>query len=234
MVEFLKLAITGRTMHPGAHVAFQLFIWLVAVVAVVFTSLYVTDWDVYYDYPGGDPENLEEKSQMYETVLLGFDCVLVFIHFVLFCGACAETNEYNKARRGTIVVEVPVPVPAGTPIPEGHLPYYMRPQTFVPQPGAQQVQYSVPMVPQVARQGPGGGSITGQSQSAAIYGGYYAPAPPNMWAPSQQHQGNAQHYQGYYAPVSAPTMTPANSARREPPVPALASSSGSRRSQRLA
>ncbi|KAL2133074.1 hypothetical protein VTI74DRAFT_2978 [Chaetomium olivicolor] len=233
--EFMKIWLTGRPMQPSAHVAFQLFIWLAAAVAVVLIALYSTAGGGYYDYPRSERFLSQSQSIMYENMLLGFDCVLLSIHFVLFVGACSETNGLSRAKRGTIVVEVPVPVPAGAPIPDGRYPVYVRPHSFVSQPGAPPVCSSAPMMVQVGQQGIEGPSPV-QPQQAVMYGGYYAPAPPATWTASQQH-GNTQLFQGYYAPVTAPTATLSNSARHssgEPRAPALASSSGSRRSQRQA
>ncbi|KAK4150783.1 hypothetical protein C8A00DRAFT_36610 [Chaetomidium leptoderma] len=223
-IELLRTWLSTRRqgMHPGSLVAFHLIIWLLALVAVVVTTLFATNSADYgdYDYPRADRIVLRSQSQVYEQILLGFDCVLLAIHFVLFVGACVETNRLQRAKRKVVVVRVPVQV--GAPYPGGQ--YYGPPQSFVPQPGAQPGQYPFQMMAQVP-------------PAAAAYGGYYAPAPQQMnWATSQQ-QSMPGMMQGGYVPAATPALSSSNPARhsgREQSAPALASSSGSRRSQRLA
>ena len=192
-------------MHPGFLVAFHLFIWLLALVAVVATALFSDDSASYYDYEGPERIMFESQTSAYEQVLLGFDCTLLFIHFILFVGACAETDRLAKARRKVVVVQVPVA--GGGSYPEGQYPTYGPPRGYVPQPGAHPGQYPVHMMAQVPYQA-GHGTGPTPPQAAALYGGYYAPGP-------QAPQGMAWTgpQQGYYAPAPAPATRASNSRR---------------------
>ncbi|KAH6632217.1 hypothetical protein F5144DRAFT_245293 [Chaetomium tenue] len=221
VIEFLKTMFSSRRqgMHPGALVAFHLIIWLMAVVAVVMTALfgaysYSDDW---YDYPRADESVLFSQTQVYEQVLLGFDCALLLIHFILFVGACVETNRAERANKKVVVVRVPVPVGAQYPGgPEGQYTVYGPPGAYTaPFPPAQMAQ-----VPAAA----GGRTGPAVPQPAASYAGYYAPTPDN--APSQRRSNQAP-IQGYYAPAPAPA--PATVPREQPrvsapPVPGPSSS----------
>ncbi|KAL2022838.1 hypothetical protein VTK56DRAFT_4369 [Thermocarpiscus australiensis] len=231
--EFLTQCLSSRRqgIHPGALVAFHLFIWLVAIFAVVVTALYVTDdSSYYYDYPRSHGIELAMQNAIYEQVLLGFDCALLFIHFVLFVGACVETNRLEIARKKTVYIRVPVP--AGAPYSGPPYPGFAIPQPFVPQPGAQGVQYAPTMTGQVPRQ-PGQATGPTSPRPMTLYGGYYAPAPPPMAWTASQHS-SAVPFQEYYTPSSTPGMTPVNpaqSARQEPPSATAASSSRSSQGQ---
>ncbi|KAK3898907.1 hypothetical protein C8A05DRAFT_18581, partial [Staphylotrichum tortipilum] len=207
-LDFVTACMSSRHlgMHPGALVAFHLIIWLVALVAVIFLAIYLgfSGYDN-YDYPSKLSNDLESRSLVYQQVILAFDAILLAIHFILFIGACVQTNMVNHGKRKIVIVRVPVP--ASAPYPGAQYPVYGSPQTFVP-PGQQQ-PVTAPL----------------PNQPTAVYGGYYAPGPQDMgWQPV-----NSPQWQGYYA-------TPANQARhsrQQPAAPVLASSSGSRRSQRL-
>ncbi|KAK4097257.1 hypothetical protein N658DRAFT_479306 [Parathielavia hyrcaniae] len=236
--EFLTTLLSRRRegLPAGSLVAFHLLIWLLALVAVVVSAIYATDSHAWYNYSRSDRIVLLSQQQVYQQVLLAFDCILLAIHFVLFVGACVETSRAERAKK-TVFVQVPVPVdgtyPAG-PYPAGFDPR----RSFVPPPGWQPGQYPAPLMTQMPQHA-GGGTDPAHPPPAVVYGGYYAPPPHNAaWAASHQQQGNATS-QGYYAPAPAPDLPPrraSNSApnsRREPLAPALASSSGSRRSQRL-
>jgi hypothetical protein len=129
---------------------------------------------------------------------------------------------------------VVVHVPYGAPGPYTHAQYpvYGSPQSFVPQSGSQPRQYPAPMmapVPQQAR----GGTDPSSPQPAAAYGGYYAPAPPEMAWTAPQQQANPGLLQGYYTPGTVSAGMPSSSARRSRQGPSAsgAISSGSRRSQ---
>ncbi|EAQ87683.1 predicted protein [Chaetomium globosum CBS 148.51] len=145
VIEFLKTMFSSRRqgMHPGALVAFHLIIWLMAVVAVVMTALfgaysYSDDW---YGYPRADELVLFSQTQVYEQVLLGFDCALLLIHFILFIGACVETNRVERANKKVVVVRVPVPVGAQYPGPGGQYAVYGPPSAYpAPFPPAQMAQ----------------------------------------------------------------------------------------------
>ena len=123
---------------------------------------------------------------------------------------------------------VKVPVPVGGVYPGGQYPAaYGAPQPFVSHPAGQPGQHPAPLVSQIPQKP----KPAYPTSPADMYGGYYAPAVQPQgagWAPSQQ-QGQPVQWQGYYAPAPAP----ARHAQRGPAAPALASSSESRRSQRL-
>ncbi|KAK4170076.1 hypothetical protein QBC43DRAFT_178784, partial [Cladorrhinum sp. PSN259] len=112
------LSTARRGLHPGFLVTFNLFVWLVAVVAIVITTIFATDRSdsyYYYEYPDGlEGTVLAAKTSRYETALLGFDCCLLALHFILFVGACAETSQHNKTKRKTVYVAV---MPNGEQIP---------------------------------------------------------------------------------------------------------------------
>ncbi|KAK4244503.1 hypothetical protein C7999DRAFT_35156 [Corynascus novoguineensis] len=200
-VEFLKTLFSSRRegMHPGALVAFHLLIWLVALVAGIMTALFnaFADWS-------------RNQTALFERVLVAFDCILFLIHFILFVGACVETNQLKKANRGVVVVRVPVPVGPGYP--GAPYPVYGSAGQFVPlQPGTQPGHSTVPMMTQISPQaGNGAGPVP--PQPAALYAGYYAPASQGYYAP---------------APVVSTAAHPSRSSRGPP-----ASRSESRRSQR--
>ncbi|KAH6856196.1 hypothetical protein B0I37DRAFT_412145 [Chaetomium sp. MPI-CAGE-AT-0009] len=201
VIEFLKTTFSSRRqgMHPGALVAFHLIIWLVAVVAVAMTSVFgayssLSDW---YDYPRADSLVLYSQSQVYEQVLLGFDAALLFIHFVLFVGACVETNRLERAKKAVVVVRVPVHVGAGYQGAGGQYTVYGPPGAYpAPFPAAQMTQ-----VP------PAAGGRTGPTppQPAALYAGYYAPTPETRGSRRQSNHGPIQ---GYYTPAPAPATAP--------------------------
>src|SRR5690606_36294568 len=123
LVTTVELLVTFRSrrrqgMHPGALVAFHLFIGLLTAVAIIVTALYVNDpyYIGEYEYPRENRQELADQSLAFEKVLLGFNCVLLILHFVLFVGACAETHHVNHARKKVVLVRVPVAVvPSGAP-----------------------------------------------------------------------------------------------------------------------
>lgn len=219
VVEFLKTMFSPlrQGMHPGALVAFHLIIWLMAVVAVVMTALfgaysYADDW---YSYSGSDSSTLWAQTQVYEQVLLGFDCALLFIHFILFIGACVETNRVERANKKVVVVRVPVPVGAQYPGGGGQYTVYGPPGAYpAPFPAAQMAQ--VP--PQAS-----GGTGPALPQPAALYAGYYAPTPQNG---PPQRQSNHGPIQGYYTPAPGPAgVLPQQQPRvAAPPAPGPSSS----------
>lgn len=205
-------------MHPGALVAYHLIIWLLAVVGVIVTALFNASYGMnWYNFPRAIESELISRISVYEQVLMAFDCILLVVHFVLFVGSCVMTNRLSNARRKVVVVRVPVP---GGGYPGAQYP---------PPPG----QYPVPLIAHIPPQA-GHGVGPASPQQAALYGGYYAPVPQSTAWANSQHQGNPQQLQGYYAPAPVPARTnnPARYSQRGPPAPALASSSGSRRSQR--
>ncbi|AEO60960.1 hypothetical protein MYCTH_2310736 [Thermothelomyces thermophilus ATCC 42464] len=224
-LEFLKTLFSRRNegLHPGTLVAAHLIIWLVVLAAVVYTSFL----NAYY--------RLNDQTTTFQHVLLAFDCILLLIHFVLFVDACVMTNRLNRASRGTVVVRVPIQAGAGYQgVP---YPVYGYPSLFVPpqastQPGQQPVPLMTQVPPQTAE-----GIGPAPPQPAALYTGYYAPAPQEQSA--RQLPGDQVLVQGYYAQFPAPATAtataagPSRNSRGSPPS-ALAKSSGSRQSQRQA
>ncbi|KAL2193577.1 hypothetical protein P885DRAFT_63776 [Corynascus similis CBS 632.67] len=200
-VELLKTLFSSHRegMHPGALVAFHLIIWLVAVVAAIMTALF----NAFANWSHG-------QTALFERILVAFDCILFLIHFILFVGACVETNQLKKANRGVVVVRMPVPVGPGYP--GAPYPVYGSAGQFVPlQPGTQPGHTTVPMMTQISPHAGNGAGLV-PPQPAALYAGYYAPAPQGYYAP---------------APVVSTAANPSRSSRGPP-----ASRSESRRSQR--
>lgn len=203
-------------MSPGAHVAFHLIIWLMALIAIVATALYYSNEAGYYDSEGA---HYSSAGPIYEQVLIAFDSLLFVIHFVLFVGACVETNRFERTRRKTknIIITVPADYP------NGPYTFYGSPQSFGLQPVAHG-QHPLPVICPVP------------PQPGVLYGGYYAPPPAALAPMSSQQQANPGLIHGYYAPTTAPaailsTGAPAQSSRQNPSAAAAASGSGSRRSQ---
>ncbi|AEO66473.1 uncharacterized protein THITE_2114593 [Thermothielavioides terrestris NRRL 8126] len=234
-LEFLTTSLSARRqgLHPGVLVAFHLITWLAALGAVVVTALYVAYGDFPdYEAPRTRLYTLVSQYVVYEQVVLGFDSVLLLAQFILFVGSCVETNAVEKARRGVVVVRVPYP--AGAPYAGGQYPLYGPPQSLVAPPGSHPGQYPVPLMSQVPRQ-PDGKTAPAAPEPVALYGGYYAPAPPEMaWRASQQQANTTQPVYEYYAPAPAPTNRSARSSQPQSSAPPPASGSGSRRSQRHA
>lgn len=131
-------------MHPGALVAFHLIIWLLALVAVIFTALFI-GYNTYdeYDYSTSEASwDIESKSYVYQQVLLAFDAILLGLHFILFIGACVETNKTNHAKKKVVIVRVPVA--AGAPYPGAQYPMYGSPAPLPSQPAAAYGGYYAP------------------------------------------------------------------------------------------
>lgn len=208
-VEFLKICLSSQLgLHHGVRVAFHLIVWLAALIAVIGTALSI-DTD-YYNVA-------MVQSAIYGRVLLGFDCVLLFTHFVLFVRACVETNRFEKMRMKTKNILITVPAN----YPDGPYTFYGSPQSFGLQPGALGGQQALPVICPVP------------PQPNVMYGGYYAPLPVATGAREPQLQSNPALLQGYYAPTAVPVRTARASVPTQDPrqESATAASSGSRRSQ---
>lgn len=213
--------------HPGAHVAFQLIICLMAIFSIVVLSLFRsdtyysqwTDWELYPRY----------KLHM---ILLIFSILLLAIHLFLFIRACVETHRFNRLK--VRYVKLPGPPGGGMTGTGGSgVPYYpypngadeggavghvwAYPQPYPQQPPAQ-IIYS-------QRQGIG----PAPPQQAATYGEYYAPAAPPVdprSAYSQPPPSTLLH--GYYGPPKRSSNSHAR--RSQQPAPSgVAPGSGSRR-----
>ncbi|KAL1836898.1 hypothetical protein VTK73DRAFT_4884 [Phialemonium thermophilum] len=176
--EFITICASRKSqrgIHPGAHVALHLIIWLVTAVALAFgvmAAVFDTydyderfDGDDYYVYEDRSPEYyaLLKKAIGIEVAEAVFLAVLLVAHFTLFVRACVETSRYNQITR---TVYVPMAMPSVVP----QTGYYPIPQG---QPGQQQQE----MTSQAAPVSP---------EQAHLYG-YYAPGAPA--ASSRDHQG---------------------------------------------
>ncbi|KAL2164849.1 hypothetical protein VTH06DRAFT_145 [Thermothelomyces fergusii] len=210
-LEFLMNFFSRRNkgLHPGALVAAHLVIWLVVLAAVVSTALL----NAYLSF--------SDQTATFQRVLLAFNCALLLIHFVLFVDACVMTNQLNRASKQAVMVTVPAqPGPVYPPV---QFPVYGYPSSYVPpqtgtQLGRQTAEGAGPAPP----------------QPAAMYAGYYAPAPQAQSAGQLPDSGQIL-VQGYYAPFPAHiTATAAGPSRNSwrPPPSAPPKSSGSRPSQR--
>ncbi|KAK3323841.1 hypothetical protein B0T19DRAFT_214466 [Cercophora scortea] len=173
--DLLVIACTRhrRGMHPGAQVGLHLIIWLMALVAAVFSGLFV-DYPGLYSYWYSAHPSANLQGLRLTTVI--FSIFLAVIHFILFVRACIETHQFNTIGK---IIWVPVGAPNG----------YAYPQ--LPYPGAPQYPYPVmsgvpvnmpPSKPlQPGRQGNG----PPPPQQPVQYTGYYAPVPQpvssGMW-----------------------------------------------------
>jgi len=112
--EFLHICCTAqrRSIHPGAHVAFHLIIWLITVTAFVIGAIYAA-----YEWDYGYYANYYDDFVWYElkgiipmaNTLLAFTVLLFIIHFILFVRACIETNQINTFKK-RVYVQVPLPM----------------------------------------------------------------------------------------------------------------------------
>ncbi|KAI1504510.1 hypothetical protein F5X99DRAFT_371224 [Biscogniauxia marginata] len=106
-----------RGIHPGAHVALHLLLWMGFIVGVALTGfllatalLYRSDWSDYYDYYYDD-DYYDYYSNKYIGLLqalTAFLVLLVIVHFFLFVRACVETARRNRI--STPIIMVPQPV----------------------------------------------------------------------------------------------------------------------------
>ncbi|KAI8962987.1 hypothetical protein F5Y11DRAFT_172559 [Daldinia sp. FL1419] len=118
--------INHQTIHPGAHVAIQLLLWMGFVVGIGLTA-YILSWALtfashddrnaypdYYEYYHGDDENeyYEYYSKYYirsMEALVAFLALLTIAHFLLFCSACMDVAQRKKTgkRPSSIPLEQP-------------------------------------------------------------------------------------------------------------------------------
>ncbi|EKJ74528.1 hypothetical protein FPSE_05278 [Fusarium pseudograminearum CS3096] len=102
--------------HPGAHVAIHLFIWLGAAIvgglestfSAYYTSFDYLDEDCEYNrkerrYVCTSSEGVASKQSLF-VALSVFTCLLWLWQFVLFVGACIDTQKRNAALRKPVVV----------------------------------------------------------------------------------------------------------------------------------
>jgi hypothetical protein len=142
--------------HPGAHVAFSLIIWLAAGFAggiqATFDAIYRRDdWTCYddetgdYDAPCGPRWGDRQALYTGVAVLL---CLLCIIHFVLFVGACSDTAKHNAAARAQVMIMQPPvwgPGQGYQPIPYQGQQFQQQPQYFQQQQQYPQGQEQIPM-----------------------------------------------------------------------------------------
>ncbi|KAK3378883.1 hypothetical protein B0T24DRAFT_589496 [Lasiosphaeria ovina] len=195
-------------MPPGAHVAGHLVIWLLAVSAVAFISVFITDLDgdYYYGY-----DYNRSRNYILEQVLLGFDIVLLVVHFILFCRACVETSRFNAQRQKVIYITVPA---QGGPVPYGYYQGQQPAYRQAPYPHAPYPQAPYPQAPY-----PQASYQQATYQQGVPYpnqpSGYYPPVISDRKSSRyQQSQAPAAPYE-YYAPEAPPqTRSSARQSRR--------------------
>ncbi|KAK4228603.1 hypothetical protein QBC38DRAFT_361500 [Podospora fimiseda] len=186
MFEFVRMCLgtAGRGMHPGLLVTFNLFIWGLALTAVIITTFYATQISEVryedYSYPNdSEGEELARKTHQLEKVLLGFECVLLALHFILFVAACTECHQHNRTKRKTVYITVPpsAPIPGqpGQEVIYQPVQYPAESYTIVQLPPTNGTQWTAP-----------GRSILRASV-----------AQPTQWAPPA---APVHEYEGFYAP----------------------------------
>lgn len=102
--------------HPGAHVAIHLFIWLGAAIvgglestfSAYYSSFDYLDEDCEYDrdqrrYVCTSNEGVASKRALF-VALSVFTCLLWLWQFILFVGACIDTQKRNAAMRKPVMV----------------------------------------------------------------------------------------------------------------------------------
>ncbi|KAK8062501.1 hypothetical protein PG997_014598 [Apiospora hydei] len=109
VAEFVTLCArkNQRGIHPGAHVALHLLLWLAFVVAAGLTA-YVVALNVEYDYYYSSSYRYSRYSaiKFYIRSLqaeLAFLILLIITHFTLFVRACVETARRNKGPQPVFV-----------------------------------------------------------------------------------------------------------------------------------
>jgi uncharacterized membrane protein YhaH (DUF805 family) len=127
-----------KGIHPGAHVALHLLLWLGFAAACGLNGFFlgyalIDDYSYYYGY-GSRYDSYSTYTGLMQGVVAM--CALLFlIHFFLFVRACIETHRRNSSPR---VVMMPQPMyypPPQQPYPmqqqqypQQHVPYPMHPQ----------------------------------------------------------------------------------------------------------
>lgn len=126
--------------HPGAHVAMSLLIWLAAAVVGGIQSAFVA-YSVYDDYDSSSTCRDSSRNEYVDCddryaatrgrflAVAIFSCLVWLVHFTLFVGACVDTAKRNAALRRVMVVAPPY---------WGHAVQGWQP---MPQQGNQQQQY---------------------------------------------------------------------------------------------
>ncbi|KPM42184.1 hypothetical protein AK830_g4391 [Neonectria ditissima] len=168
--------------HPGAHVGVSLIIWLGAACIGGIQSAYVSltahdnDDDTCWDSGSQEYVDCQSSSSSALIAAAAFACLVWFLHFTLFVGACVDTAKRNAANRRRVVVVGP---PYWGPMAQGWQP---MPQHCPPQsPGLQQTMMPVQSqnIPLQDRSQTGYGKEGGQSSAQPASGGiteYYSPS----------------------------------------------------------
>ncbi|EGR52935.1 uncharacterized protein TRIREDRAFT_102960 [Trichoderma reesei QM6a] len=163
----------NRGIHPGAHVALSLIIFLLgAILPALFGPWFQDSWNGYgsgSDYPWQDCSNvydptthryvytctddddarrryLKEKKVAMAAAVITF--IVAVMHFGLFVGACVDTDRVNRVAKRPIYVVAPPPPPQ-------MMQWQPVPQTMPQQQYQQyQQQYQAPMQQTPMQQAP--------------------------------------------------------------------------------
>ncbi|KAI1265630.1 hypothetical protein F5Y18DRAFT_41419 [Xylariaceae sp. FL1019] len=194
-----------RGIHPGAHVALHLLLWLAGVFGVLLTvSLLLgvqSELDYcenYYDNQGYQSSSCDEftpytyyRSMIFPIIqgLLAVFALWLVVHFTLFVLACIETHRRNVMLPTAILVPISQPGVA--------------PMQYYPQQGAVPIQYyQQPVMPMPAQAYMPPGPVMANS-------GMRLPV-ANEKQPAQDHQ----NLTGFYGP--GPETQPQFHARQAP------------------
>jgi len=139
-VEFIALcARKGQGIHPGAHVAVELIMWIActSIAGLAFVYAYGIDKEAKAgEYYTVEEEGLLKGIAMKTRVLSGLLCLVALVRFILFVRACVETHRRRMARhfRPTAVSSGVAAVPLGHMQPQPYDPTSMVPAVHAPQP----------------------------------------------------------------------------------------------------
>ncbi len=204
-LEFLVTCLSrqqpSQGMHPGAHVAIHLIIWMYSAVVVSFLAIFITENYSYYDYYGYYSYSSNQGTAYNgEIALEVFIAILMVLHFVLFVRACVETHRYNNMPRATTIY-VPVAMAMNGASYGSPYGYYGQNQVQIP--------------PEMARQLAASGHAP-VAPPQTLLNGYYAPpgAVPGTNGPAASTQPSPAAMYGYYAPPAAGLNEPVIPARR--------------------
>ncbi|KAL8297333.1 hypothetical protein RB597_006432 [Gaeumannomyces tritici] len=149
IAEFITVGVhkDRRGIHPGAHVALHLLLWLTFAMTVTLLGFLVSR-RIYlrngnYGYSSRFMRFLNDGEPL-ENAQFAFSVLNLILHFTLFVRFCIETNRRNTLPPGMIMVAAPA---SGMYLVPGAQPQYMA--------------QAVPQQPQAGQ--------------ASAYGGFYAP-----------------------------------------------------------
>lgn len=170
IAEFITVCVhkDRRGIHPGAHVALHLLLWLSFAITAVLLGFLVS-YRSYRRYGSYNTRQLAANAEPLENAQFAFTVLVLILHFTLFVRFCIETNRRNKLPAGMIMVAAPA---SGMYFVPGAQPQYM----------VQQPQYMVQAAPQQPQAG-----------HTSTYGGFYAPGyqPADKAVVEQQQPGAA-------------------------------------------